>query len=263
MRAIRLAVLLVVVAFGPVARAQDDPGARGEAVVTSRSLVAEPAGDWKIPIELRVPAGVEKPPLVVIQHGYTHRASFWLPLAEHLASRGFAVAVVDQPNPLDVDPSVWARRLRAAVDALEKDGSFDFERVAILGHSYGGVAATLLAAEDPRVKTVVSVAAGGLFVYRDRYLRAAEAMKQPLLAVSAETDTIVPTSIFSRPAFERARNARERLYVEVKGAGHLRFADVPLPGGDDQRATLARHATGWLEGQLGLRGDSAEWIDGR
>jgi predicted dienelactone hydrolase len=272
MTRIRLAALAVAF-FATVplaARGQEDPGRRGSTSVARETVAVEASDGTSFTVQIRLPADASGPrPLVIIQHGFFSRASFWLPLAEHLASHGFAVAVVGQPNALEVDPSIWKRRLRAAVDTLEavnkKEGGplagrFDFDRVALLGHSYGGVASIMVAAEDPRVKTVVAIAPGDLYLYRDPFMKAAAKLSQPILFVAAEADGIVPTPLFARPAFERATNA---LFVEIKGAGHLRFADVPIfPGGDEQRATLARHATGWLEAQLGVRDDRASWTDG-
>ena len=95
-------------------------------------------------------------PLVVLSHGYSLNAEWYLTLAEHLASHGF---VVMAPEHTETD---WAtdivqtttrrpRDVSATIDLAESgvlDGTIDASSVAVLGHSYGGY--TALAAAGAR-----------------------------------------------------------------------------------------------------------------
>jgi uncharacterized protein len=160
--------------------------------------------------------------------------------------------------------------VRAAVDHLQA-GSYrevDPERLAVFGHSLGGWAAILAAADDPRLKAVIASAAvtglGGLAALPaeqlehefTRFLRItpAEFSRQaqqvdaapgplgvvgtiaprPLLVVHGSDDEWVPVAQ-SRLLFEQAGEPRR--YAEIDGANHA-FAW--------HRAQLLDLVTGWL-----------------
>ena len=102
-------------------------------------------------------------PLVVVSPGFAFGATTYAWLAEHLASYGFAVLAMEHHEQLD--PSLLWRatidRPRDTVAAIDhavaeaRDGAWsglvDPDRVAVLGHSYGGY--TALAAAGARLDT--------------------------------------------------------------------------------------------------------------
>ncbi|MBX2798519.1 MAG: hypothetical protein KTR31_12635 [Myxococcales bacterium] len=98
-------------------------------------------------------------PLVVLSHGFSGNPEWYLDLAEHLASRGFVVLApehVELDWQLDVVAASATRPLDVS-DTLDfaADGPLatvtDTERVAVVGHSYGGY--TALAAAGARIDT--------------------------------------------------------------------------------------------------------------
>jgi predicted dienelactone hydrolase len=126
-------------------------------------------GQAPIPTDLYLPAGQDSP-LVVISHGLGGDRSTLAYLAEHLASHGFAVAVVEHPgssaNQLSallagqseeaVEAADLVRRpiaIQALLDEFEamaqNDAAFrsriDFNRIGILGQSLGGYTSLALA----------------------------------------------------------------------------------------------------------------------
>ena len=136
-------------------------------------------------------------PVVVFTHGYTGTFTDYTFLFEELASRGYIVASVDHPYESTavefpdgefvksrfgshLAENTWRRDDRALSFALSVrltdlkffaseldrlnsqvagafEGKLDMNRIAIVGHSLGGVAALLTAEKDPRFKAAVVV----------------------------------------------------------------------------------------------------------
>ncbi len=110
-------------------------------------------------------------PLVVLSPAYAFGTTTYGWLAEHLASHGFVVLAIEHREVLD--PSLlWRATIDrpddvvAALDAAATTGwgiPIDMERVAVIGHSYGGYAAlsAVGARIDPdRLRETCAAAAG-------------------------------------------------------------------------------------------------------
>ncbi|MFL1377860.1 MULTISPECIES: alpha/beta hydrolase family protein [unclassified Nocardiopsis] len=195
--------------------------------------------------------------------------------AEGLASHGHIVVALDHPydsavvvlddgtevrgalkatgDPLEDDllAREWAD-IRAAdldlalVRLLEADGGplaglADPDRVAVAGHSLGGAAALLAAADDPRYKAVINL---------DGLPRLSEdsSLPQPLLALvadsgtgSAEGDTRYALALDA--AF--AASDEPGYALTVPGTAHLGFSDSPflLPPFPSLVGSLGREET--------------------
>lgn len=129
-------------------------------------------------------------PVVVLSPGFAISATSYAWLAEHLASYGFVVAAVQHDESLDPQ-ALWRatvdrpRDLSAALDAISTEsapggrlaGLADLDRVAVLGHSYGGYAA---------------LAAGGARLDTAALLAACESDGGPGAALALQCDGLVP-----------------------------------------------------------------------
>lgn len=230
--------------FGVIAAVEPVP-------VVSVGPIVLPAPGRAVPLQVRVsaPLSGRDLPIVLLSHG--HGASNNLsslngygPLANHWATRGF---VVIQPTHLSsatlrgvVDPSgpegalFWRSRaedmsrLLDALDALEEAvpglrGRVDRGRVAVAGHSLGGMTAGMLLGQratdaegtvvdlrDPRIAAGVIIAGPGNPAFltgaaRDRYpvLRTLDfsTMTAPALVVVGDQDV---NPMFSEQAAYRA-----------------------------------------------------------
>ncbi|MGB3308709.1 MAG: alpha/beta fold hydrolase [Nodosilinea sp.] len=139
-----------------------DPAAPGPYRWERRSL------DLHLPTDLYLPDG-QKAPLVVISHGLGGNRSTFAYLAEHLASHGFAVAVVDHPGssaaqieallggraneairpeemidrPTDIQKVLDDLTQAARVPSLGR--RIDLERIGVLGQSLGAYTTLALA----------------------------------------------------------------------------------------------------------------------
>ena len=117
--------------------------------------VHDPAGEFDA--NLYLPASHGKAPLVIVVHGFMRTKAKMADWGRHLAEQGFAVAVPTLP--------AWAdhvRNARAICELIDwtlanvPTADMDTERAGLVGFSAGGLA-TLLAANDPRVRVWVGL----------------------------------------------------------------------------------------------------------
>jgi pimeloyl-ACP methyl ester carboxylesterase len=163
----------VVAAVGFAAEAPADPASSDPAVVDAsyppsmESLRIPTAGGAQLNAIIYRAGGPGRHPVVVMFHGYPGNEKN-LDLAQVLRRAGYHVVWLNYRgswgsggdftlgNGLEDARRVLAF-VRSAV-AAEKYG-FDPSRIAVLGHSYGGWVALMIAAEDPAIRTVVTLAA--------------------------------------------------------------------------------------------------------
>jgi pimeloyl-ACP methyl ester carboxylesterase len=123
-------------------------------------VVRIPLDGADIVVHLHLPRGVEAPPLVVWNGGTDWWKAGYHGLISILVQRGVAVAAFDLPGT--GDSTAWVlgtdggRLHRRVLDFLEQRGGFDFNRVGIIGVSFGGNYAVRVAASEPRVKAAVN-----------------------------------------------------------------------------------------------------------
>ena len=139
----------------------------------------------------------------------------FLVLSDYLTRRGLAVLRVDDRGVGGSGPATPAATTRdfagdvaAALDFLRSRDDIDPERIGLIGHSEGGVIASMVAADDPRVAFVVMMAGTGIKGEEILYLQAAGQLRR----AGAGPDTI-----------QRDRALRERIF-EIIGEE----SDVPV-----------------------------------
>lgn len=265
----RRSILALLLALAVPAAAQPQPAV--EVDETRISLAAR--GPRRV--ALFTPRAEGPKPLVLVLHGYGMGPEEYKGLARRLAARGNAVVLFEGPMAgLDLDPDSWRRELSGVLDGLEKSqapelADVDRSRVGLVGHSLGGATAALGAAEDPRVGAVVLMSPGTHILYRARLLQAARRIRVPLLLIGARNDAVTPTPLFAGALYDAAPTP-ERMLVELRGANHFNFAELPfwksplfmptewVPGlgaevaPSRQREVAADWADAWLERFLRL-----------
>jgi cephalosporin-C deacetylase-like acetyl esterase len=145
-----------------------------DGVRTIELSYASPKGG-RVPATLVLPASAGRAPAVVFQHGAgdASREDFRLEAVD-LARSGLASLLVDAPLARSPyrnwmtfqlrDRSGYVQNvvdLRRGIDLLERRAEVDASRLALVGHSYGGSIAGVVAGADPRVDLVVAMAAPG------------------------------------------------------------------------------------------------------
>ena len=264
------------------------PAATGAHTVVKDTLTGLARPDGKaseLAIHRPLDASVPRP-VVLFVHGWSAHPDHYRGLIENLASRGFVVAAFDQIDTYELDLELWRRAAASALDALTAAaadpqsplfGALDLDRLAVMGHSYGGSTTLALAATDPRVKVAVALTPGCDRRYRDQLLELAGRVRVPTLIVGGEFDPVTPVRLFARPAFELLP-ASERLYVELARTEHVALTDYDFGyyvfrvryGGwvrtmrAEQVRLLSRsYANAWIEHHLGVRTDTQGYVDGQ
>ncbi|WP_157124935.1 alpha/beta hydrolase [Nocardia pseudovaccinii] len=106
-----------------------------------------------------------------------------------------------------------------AIGALS--GHLDTDRIAAIGHSFGGASAVAAAADEPRIKAVANIDGT---LYGDL-----PALKQPFLLLESDHSETGHSAQY----LDRNRDLIQRLQAtgfryEITEANHIGFTDVPL-----------------------------------
>ncbi len=115
-----------------------------------------------LPGYLQLPAGIERPPLVLLLPGADSTKEELFDLGQHIVRRGVAVAAFDGPGQGSVSLATKMRpdyelAILTILDTLLARPDIDAGRVAVGGISYGGLFALRAAALDKRIGAVVSI----------------------------------------------------------------------------------------------------------
>ncbi len=115
--------------------------------------------------DLYLPDGVQKPPVIIMAHGFGAEKSFGLaPYAEHFAARGMAVYVFDyrtfgdsdgEPRNL-VDPARHLQDWTAALSHVRALTQIDATRIALWGSSFSGGHVMVTAAREKGLCAIVA-----------------------------------------------------------------------------------------------------------
>jgi dienelactone hydrolase len=111
----------------------------------------------------------ERPPAVVLIHGFTGDRVLMSGLARRLAENGYAVIAIDvnghgeNRNPFnggEADSSSLRQNVKEAVEFLRSSNLVDESRIVVMGHSMGAGATLDYATSDPSVKAAVMISGG-------------------------------------------------------------------------------------------------------
>ncbi len=218
------------------------------------------------------PAATAPCPVVVLAHatltGWEHYAA----LADTLAGTGWLVALPTTEMGLPGDQAALAADMTFLASAL-RQGHPDLPADlparssgphALVGHSLGGGAAVVAAADDPLAGVLALLAPQER--PRPSMIGRAPDVQAPALILAGELDCVTPPAEHQQPLFT-ALGSSTRALALVLGGGHCSFAE-PSPaclGGESwcpptlpsasQQALTRRLVTGWLAWRL--RGDAA------
>ncbi|WP_280726702.1 alpha/beta hydrolase [Kitasatospora sp. MAA4] len=211
---------------------------------------------------LRRPAGIERPPVVLVVPGMDSGKEEFHAVTRALLRRGVAAFTLDGPGQgvlaaTSRPTADYHRVVGRVIDALEPRGDVDGGRIAVIGLSLGGYYAAVSAAREPRVRATATVSgphrldwdalppfvtetlaqrcggpdAAQEFARRVDLAQVAPLIAGPLRVVDGGLD-VIPGVVNGEPL---ARRVPQGEYLLVPHGGHLLGEAVPdwLPGAAD------------------------------
>jgi pimeloyl-ACP methyl ester carboxylesterase len=101
--------------------------------------------------------------------------------------------------------TMWGKDLARSIDYLETRGDIDTDRLAYVGHSWGGRLGGIMLAVEPRLKVGALIVAGFNHVPTQPEvdpLNYVPRISQPVIMLSGRYDAIFPLETSARPMFD-------------------------------------------------------------
>ena len=200
----------------------------------------------------------ERPPGVVLIHGFTGDRVLMSGLARRLADNGYGVLAIDvnghgeNRNPFNgsnFDSSSLRANVKAAVDFLRSSQLVDGSRIVVMGHSMGAGAALDYATNDPNLKAAVMISGGWtlgpvppkntLFIFAER--DPVDAIQVPSTALAAHLANVPQIALGKSYGDFAQGNAVEA--IQMPGLDHVTIVNSPAAA-----AVIIK----WLDSAVGL-----------
>jgi dienelactone hydrolase len=119
---------------------------------------------------------------------------------------------------------MWVKDLKRTIDYLEtRPETFDTNKLAFEGLSWGGMWAGVYPAIDRRIKVVVSLAGGlGGLDWPPEYsqLNFAPRIERPILLEGGRYDSVFPLETSQKPLLKLFRTAEQDKHHKIYDTGH-------------------------------------------
>jgi pimeloyl-ACP methyl ester carboxylesterase len=255
-------------AIGHRSVTHQDPARGNRSILTEIYYPSDTAGD-------NVPVASGIFPVIAFGHGYLLPWDAYAWVWSALAPEGFILALPRTEGSLFPSHAEFGKDLAFLVAKLRAEGSNAgspfYQRVAeeaaVMGHSMGGGASFLAAAEDPTIDAVANFAAAET---NPSAIAAASGLSIPGLLFAGSNDCVTPPADHQIPMYE-ALPPVCKAYVNLTGASHCQFAAYnftcglgegscpsPMLSRSEQQAIVIEYLLSWLRAHL--EGDGASWI---
>lgn len=252
--------------------------------------VTTPGDPVGVPAAIFYPAlteGVDAPfspsggpfPTVAFAHGFFLPPTWYQATLQHLATRGYVVVATEsQQFTFTPDRQAYIDDFGHSIDFVIAEnsrpgsmfaGRLDTLAIGTTGHSLGGGISLVQAANDPRVRANITMAAASLRdagplgpappPYADVEVTN---LNIPVSLLNGSSDTLIPVSTNGQVIYDAARGPRQ-LPVVTGGyhsgftdEGTLEFDSGPLPKADQLEFTRGE-LTSFFD--LYLKGDQSAW----
>jgi dienelactone hydrolase len=211
-------------------------------------------------------------PVVALGHGFLMAVGAYANWYNHLAPRGYILILPTTEGGLPPSHGDFGQDLRFVANEMVAAGSvqggfWSFHvsgRIGIMGHSMGGGATILAAANNPDVDCVVTMAAAETTPSAQT---AASGITAPTLMLYGTSDNVTPEADHGLPMFNNLGSSCSQ-YVRLANGSHCFFADFnftcslgeTIPGSlsrEDQHAKSFALVDPWLD--YFLKDDCAAW----
>jgi uncharacterized protein len=152
-------------------------------------------------------------------------------IADYLTRRGYAVFRYDDVPKYKFAKSTtfdFADNVNLIIDSLKSYNKFDLGKIGLLGHSEGGLVAFIVAAQNPDIKFVISMAGVG------------ETMKETLLY---QARVVLPKQNYTSEELEASIKNSEKVYTLVEKSRDVESAS------DDLNSELAEYTRNMTDSQ--------------
>jgi len=200
----------------------------------------------------------QRPPAVVLIHGFTGDRVLMSGLARRLAENGYAVLAIDvnghgeNRNPFkggEAESDSLRADVKNAVDFLRNSELVDGSRIVVMGHSMGAGAALDYATNDPNLKGAVMISGGwtlgpvrpknALFIFAQR--DPLEPIQQTSIALATQLANVPQIEIGKTYGDFAQGNAVEA--IRMPGLDHVTIVNSPA---------AANVIVKWLDSAVGL-----------
>ncbi len=169
-------------------------------------------------------------PVVVFAHGFLMSPNDYAALAEQLVPQGYIIVQLGTETALFPSHTNFAADLNFMVDAMKTENttsnSLFFNRLngrfALGGHSMGGGASFLAAANNPNISALFNLAAANT---TPSAIAAAANITCPTLIFAGQADCVTLPTTQQQPLYA-ATAAACKFYLEIAGASHCKYADA-------------------------------------
>ena len=170
--------------------------------------------------------------IVSLSPGFTENASAIQHWGPYLAAQGFVVITINTTSGLITPEQRSVEQLQALDYVIQQSsasgnalaGKVDRNRKAVGGHSMGGGASLISAANDPSIDAVVPLAPWNLYQLNN--------VASPTLLLACQSDLIAPVATNASPLYEAIPASTEKMYVSVAGGDHF-CVNSPAAGGEE------------------------------
>ncbi len=267
-RASLVALALTVMGPAGALALPEDPGA----VKYTKSTLLKGLGGKQTRFDLYVPQPAKPAPAVVLGHGFARSRVQMQGWAKLLASKGYVAAALDFPGPVPnhkLNGQLMSALLGWLVAEGKKTtgtlaGKVDSGRLGVMGHSAGGLASVLAAANNKQVRVVVGLDPVDL---NNLGKQSAAAVKVPATVLLAEPGTCNSNG---NGAGIYSNLGGPKFTLKVTKATHCDpewnsgvLCTIACGATDPKRqARFRRYALATLDHVLRCAGDTAPWLGG-
>jgi len=222
------------------------------------------ARDRLFPCDIWCPDQPGAWPLVLYSHharGHRRCATY---LTTHLASHGYLVAALDHSEVVDPEIAGDVQRFIAnrvpdarflldhmLLGAIPCAARPDPDRIAIVGHSFGGWTALSLPETDTRIRAVVALAPGGASNPKPGIIPATLSFDWPrppaTLYIVAEDDVLTPIAGMQE-IYRRTPGTRQ--IVVLPRTDHLHFVDNVEEAHEQLRGAILPPEVSWISREM-------------
>ncbi|MFT5818922.1 MAG: dienelactone hydrolase [Crocinitomix sp.] len=167
-------------------------------------------------------------PVIAVGHGFVMTYESYTYIWEHFVPLGYIVILPNTEITVDVSHGDFGKDLGFVIQAMQIEDTIEtslfYEHVsvhsAVVGHSMGGGAAVLAAAEFPEITTLVTLAAAET---DPSAITAATEIEQPSLTFAGELDCVTPPAEHQELIYNNLSDCKG--YALIFGGSHCQFAN--------------------------------------